>query len=84
MSSTSIAARRRRTCLRASTFLVPFLSLGISSANAQQASPDALPPIEVKPSRDENQTRAKPVTDQGSGQLHAAPGVAPTSSPTVS
>ena len=48
MSSTIIAAQRRRTRLRASTFLVPILSFGISAAKAQQAaSPDLLPPVEV-------------------------------------
>ena len=49
MSSLIKAATRRRTCLLASTFLVPVLSLGISAAKAQQASPDQLPPIEVSP-----------------------------------
>src|SRR5471030_2414112 len=84
MSSTIIAAQRRRTRLRASSFLVPILSFGISAAKAQQASSDQLPPIEVSPSRDENQTRAKPAIDQGSGPLRMAPNVAPTSSPDVS
>jgi iron complex outermembrane recepter protein len=84
MSSTIIAAQRRRTRLRASSFLVPILSFGISAAKAQQASSDQLPPIEVSPSRDENQTRAKPAIDQGSGPLRMAPNVAPTSSPNVS
>lgn len=80
MSSTITAAHRRRACLRACSFLVPILSLGISVAEAQQAaSPDLLPPIEVSPSRDENQTRAEPITDQGSGSPHMAPNVAPTS-----
>jgi vitamin B12 transporter len=52
MSSTITAAQRRRACLRASTFLVPMLSLGLSAAKAQQAaSPDLLPPIEVSPSK---------------------------------
>jgi iron complex outermembrane recepter protein len=84
MSSTVIAAQRRRTCLRASTVLVPMLSLGISAAKVQQASSDQLPPIEVNPSRDEDQTRAKPAIDQGSGPLRMAPNVAPTSSSIVS
>jgi iron complex outermembrane receptor protein len=84
MFSTIIAAQRRRTRLRASTLLVPMLSLGISAAKAQQASSDQLPPIEVSPSRDENQTRATPLTDQDSGPLRAAPNVALTSSLIVS
>src|ERR1700722_3221537 len=54
MSSTVIAAQRRRTRLRACTFLIPILSFGIfagiSAAQAQQAtSPDLLPPVEVNP-----------------------------------
>jgi iron complex outermembrane recepter protein len=84
MSSTIIAAQRRRTRLRASSFLVPILSFGISATKAQQASQDQLPPIEVSPSRDENQTRAKPITDQGSGPIRVAPNVAPTSTPNTS
>src|SRR5580692_9751388 len=84
MSSTIIAAQRRRTFLRASSFLLPILSFGISAAKAQQAASDQLPPIEVSPSRDENQTRAKPITDQGSGPIRVAPNVAPTSNPNTS
>ena len=63
MSSISPAAQRRRTCLLASTFLVPVLSFGVSTAHAQQVA-NALPPIEIN-SPDENRTRAKPVTDEG-------------------
>src|ERR1700678_3301642 len=84
MSSTIIAVQRRRTFLRASSFLVPILSLGISAAKAQQAASDQLPPIEVSPARDENQTRARPITDQGSGPARAAPNVVPGNSPYVS
>ena len=50
MSSIIIAAKRRRTCLLASSFLIPIVSLGISAAHAQQpAASDQLPAIEVNP-----------------------------------
>jgi vitamin B12 transporter len=50
MSPIIIAARRRRTRVPASSFLVPVLFLGISAANAQQsASPDLLPAVVVSP-----------------------------------
>jgi len=81
MSSRIKAATRRRTFLLASTFLVPVLSLHISAARAQQASPDQLPPIEVSPPVDETRTRAKPVSDQGSGTHHAAPNSSQTNNP---
>jgi iron complex outermembrane recepter protein len=82
MSSIIKAAQRRRTCLLASSFLVPVLSLGIiSAAKAQQISSDQLPPIEVSPPGDENRTRARPVNDEGSGSRRIAPNVSQTSSP---
>src|SRR5713226_7169131 len=81
MSSTLKAAQRRRTCLLASSFLVPVLSLGIPTAKAQQISSDQLPPIEVSPPGDQNRTRAKPVNDEGSGSRRVAPNVSQTSSP---
>jgi iron complex outermembrane recepter protein len=84
MSSTiTAAAARRRTCLLASGFLVPALSLGISAASAQQPSSDRLPPIEVSPPGDQNRTRAKPVGDEGSGSRRIAPNVLPTRSTSV-
>jgi iron complex outermembrane receptor protein len=83
MSSHIKAALRRRTCLLASSFLVPVLSLYISAASAQQASPDQLPPIEVNAPRDDNRTRAKPITDEGSASRRAAPNVSRTSSSSV-
>src|SRR4051794_22146392 len=84
MSSTiTAAAARRRTCLLASSFLAPVLSLGISAANAQQPSSDPLPPIEVSPPGDQNRTRAKPVGDEGSGSRRIAPNVLPTRSTSV-
>jgi iron complex outermembrane receptor protein len=69
MSATIIAAQRRRTCLLASSFLAPVISLQISAASAQQsASSSQLPPIEVTSPGDENRTRARPVTDEGTGR----------------
>src|SRR6266581_4409887 len=81
MSSTLKAAQRRRTCLLASSFLVPVLSMGISAAKAQQISSAQLPPIEVSPPGDQNRTRARPVNDEGSGSRRAAPNVSQTSGP---
>jgi iron complex outermembrane recepter protein len=81
MSSIIKAAPRRRTCLLASSFLATVLSLGISAAKAQQISSDQLPPIEISPPGDENRTRARPVSDEGSGSRRVAPNVSQTSSP---
>src|SRR6476646_5096279 len=77
----AIAAQRRRTYWLASSFLVPVLTLGFSAARAQQASSDQLPPIEISPPGDQNRTRAKPSSDEGSGSRRAAPNVSQTSSP---
>jgi iron complex outermembrane recepter protein len=76
MSSHRLAAQRRRACLTASTFLLPILSLDISAAHAQQtASTNPLPPIEITSPGDQNRTRARPVTDEGSGVRRVAPRV---------
>src|SRR5450631_3787036 len=80
MSSTSTAAQRRRTCLLASTFVVPVLCLNVSAACAQQTA-SALPPIEIDAPGDENRTRAKPKADQEQGSRRVVPNVAPTSKP---
>jgi iron complex outermembrane receptor protein len=74
MSSTRTAAQRRRICLLASTFLVPALLLSVSAARAQQVA-STLPPIEIDSPGDENRTRARSVTDQGSGVRRIAPRV---------
>jgi iron complex outermembrane recepter protein len=81
MSSTIKAVARRRTFLLVSSFPLAVFSLGISAAYAQQTAPDQLPPIEVSPPPDANRTRAKPITDEGSGSRRAAPNVAQTTSP---
>ena len=72
------AAQRRRTCLLATTFLVPAL-FGVSAAKAQQLA-QALPPIEIT-SPDENRTRAKPKIEQEQGSRRVAPSATPTRRP---
>jgi vitamin B12 transporter len=80
MSSISTAAKRRRSCLLASSFLVPIVSLGISAANAQQsASPDLLPAIEVSPPPKPKRTRVEPTTARAPVSRRATP--APTQQP---
>jgi iron complex outermembrane recepter protein len=84
------AAARRRSCLLASTLLVSIVSFGISAAKAQQLeSSDQLPPIEVSPPGDQNRTRAKFSSGEGSGPRRVGRNVAPatttaTSPPDVS
>src|SRR5882757_4491973 len=80
MSSIITAARRRRSYLLASSFLVPIVSLGISAANAQQsASPDLLPAIEVRPPPEPRRTRVEPTTERAPVSRRAVP--APTQQP---
>src|ERR1700759_1755015 len=81
MSSIIKAATRHRTFLLASTFLVPMLTLGVSTARAQQTPSDQLPPIEVSPPADETRTRARPVTGDGYSSRRPGPNVASTGSP---
>jgi iron complex outermembrane recepter protein len=83
MSSFIKAAQRRRSVLLASRLLVPVLSL-ITPAEAQQTSPDQLPPIEVSPPRDANQTRARPLTDDVSGSRRVVPNASTTETSNVS
>jgi iron complex outermembrane recepter protein len=84
MSCSITAAKRRRTCLLASSFLMPVLSLNISAAGAQQVgSSNPLPPIEVISPGDENRTRARPITDEGSGWRRLAPTIPQTRSANV-
>jgi len=83
MSSIIPAARRRRTFLLASSFLVPIVSLGISAANAQQsASPDLLPAIEVNPPLEPRRTRVEPTTERAPVSRRAVP--APMQQPPLS
>jgi iron complex outermembrane recepter protein len=81
MHSIVKTSARRRLWL-ASTVLMPLFPLAISAAQAQQAAPDQLPPVQVSPPPDPNQTRAKPLyNDDGSGSRRAAPNVATTNNP---
>jgi vitamin B12 transporter len=80
MSSNITAAQLRRAFLLASTFLVPFLSLGIPAAKAQQsASPNLLPAIEVEAPPDKSRTRAEPAPDQPAVSRRAVPTTRQTS-----
>src|SRR4051794_41794223 len=76
MSSTT-ATRQRRFWLT-SSFLVPFVSLGISGAQAQQTSSEQLPPIEVTSPTDPNRTRAKPTYDEASTSRRVVPAAVPS------
>src|SRR3954452_1585470 len=76
MSSTT-ATRQRRFWLT-SSFLVPFVSLGMSGAQAQQTSSEQLPPIEVTSPTDANRTRAKPTYDEASTSRRVVPAAAPS------
>src|SRR6185437_10533607 len=78
------AAPRRRRFLLASSLLVPVLTFGVPFAKAQQAPPDQLPPIDVTSPVDQTRTRAKPVTDEGSGPSLPAPRQSAVTSPNVS
>jgi vitamin B12 transporter len=81
MSSTIIAAQRRRTCRFASSFLVPVVSLGISAAEAQQsASPNVLPTIEVEAPPDKRAPRLEPAPDRPAVSRRVVP--APQRAPT--
>lgn len=61
------------------TLLIPLFPAAVPTAYAQQStSPDPLPPVEVSPPRDANQTRAKPLRDDGSDLRQVAPNVAAT------
>jgi iron complex outermembrane receptor protein len=67
MSSVITAAKRRRTCLLASSFLVPIACLSVSTASAQQpASYEPLPPIEVNPPKPVDRNRVEPSSEWAS------------------
>ena len=73
-----VKASVRRSLWLASTVLIPLFPLAIPAAQAQQAPADQLPPVQVNPPPDPNQTRAKPLNDDGAGSRRAAPNVATT------
>jgi vitamin B12 transporter len=61
MFSTTLAARRRRSLVLASSVLAPVVSLSICGAHAQQsASPNVLPAIQVEAPPDRNKPRTEP------------------------
>jgi iron complex outermembrane recepter protein len=74
----SVTATRQRRFWLASSFLAPIVSLGISAAQAQQAPPEQLPPIEVTSPTDPNRTRAKPTYDEASTSRRVVPAAAPS------
>ena len=81
MSSIINAAKRRRICLLASSFLVPIVSLSISAARAQQsAAPDQLPAIEVNPPKPVDRNRIEPSPEWASrlGRVNRSPAQQPT------
>ena len=81
MSSIIQAAARQRNFWLASSFLVPVLSLQISSAKAQQsASSNVLPTIQVETPAAKSRTQPKPAPDRPnvSRRAIAAPRQAPT------
>jgi vitamin B12 transporter len=74
MSSLTKAVMRQRRFWLASTFLVPVLSLGVSTARAQQsASPNLLPTIEVEAPADQTRTRSKPADEKPSVSRRVIP-----------
>jgi iron complex outermembrane recepter protein len=94
MSSVITAAKRRRTCLLASSFLVSSLAFTVSAAYAQQSS--ELPPIEVNPPKTVDRSRIEPspewasrlgrVTPTSTQQVAAPvaqPSATPAATPTV-
>ena len=68
--------RRRR--FWGTSFLIPTISLGISTAQAQQPPSEQLPPIEVISPTDPNRTRARPTYDEASTSRRVAPAAAPS------
>lgn len=84
MFSPPAAAPRPCRFLLASSVLVPVLTFGAPAANAQQAAPDQLPPIDVSSPVDQTRTRARPVTDEESGSSRPVPNPPATGSPNVS
>src|SRR5882672_1865097 len=74
MSSAIVAAQQGRSCLLASTFVVPMLSLGISTAEAQQStSPNLLPTIEVQAPANQSTSRLEPTAERPSVSRRAVP-----------
>jgi iron complex outermembrane receptor protein len=82
MSSIIPAAKRRRSCLLASSFLIPIFSLSVSAAHAQQtASPDQLPAIEVNPPKLVKRDRVEPSSEWATRLGRITPAPTPQSTP---
>ena len=79
MSSNRATLSLQRLLL-ASTFLVP-TTFGVSVARAEPPPSGQLPPIEIDAPSDQTRTRAKPVTDQGTGSGRIVPTAARSSKP---
>src|SRR5689334_21710384 len=63
MSTAITAAKRHRAVFLATTIL----ALNTTLAHAQNVASTELPPVAVSPPTDQNQTRARPVYDEGGG-----------------
>src|SRR5580765_4624887 len=74
MSSAIPAARRHRAVFLATTIL----ALNTGAACAQNVASTELPPVAVSPPIDQNQTRARPLTDEGGGVPRPARTSAPS------
>ncbi|WP_027584651.1 TonB-dependent receptor [Bradyrhizobium sp. Ai1a-2] len=75
MFSVIVPTKRRGALLLASSMLAPVLCA--STARAQQAPSEPLPPVEVSAPVDQNRTRARPASDGTPGLRRPAPGQAP-------
>ena len=75
MFSAIVPTKRRRALLLASSMLAP--ALCASTARAQQAPSEQLPPVDVSAPVDQNRTRARPASDSLPGPRRPAPGEAP-------
>src|SRR3954470_24873017 len=84
MSSMITAAKRRRSTLLASSFLVPIICLTVPAAHAQLTPPpDQLPAIEVTPPKPVERNRVEPSPEWASriGRITRAPTVQPSPAP---
>jgi len=74
MSSASIAAKRHRAVLLATTIL----ALNAGAAHAQNVTSTELPSVEVSPPTDQNKTRARPTFNESGGTPRPAHTTAPS------
>src|SRR3954471_3835381 len=72
MSCIIPAARRRRACLLATSFLIPVIYQSVSTARAQEtASAEELPAVEVNPPKPVDRNRVEPSPEWASRLGHA-------------